>query len=280
VAKQSMLGFGVGWRAPLADFIAARSDIDFVEVVAETLDPAAPLPAPLAELRERGVKVVPHGVGLSLGGAEPLSERRLERLARLAERLDAPLVSEHLCFVRAGGVESGHLLPLPFTEGALELLCENLSVALSYLPVPLAVENIATLVRWPEDQLSEQRFVSEVCERSGARLLLDLANLYANARNHGFDPVSSLDALPLSALAYVHVAGGVERAGRYHDTHTHAVPTEVFGLVEELCARVEPAGLMLERDGGFGALDGVSSELDELKVAMRRGAGRRAGDGR
>src|SRR6185437_2621069 len=116
------LGLGIGWRPELALLIDRLPDLGFVEVVAEDLDPGGPLPRPVEALRRRGVAVIPHGITLSLGGAEPPESRRLEALGRLAEQLDAPLVSEHLAFVRTGGREAGHLLPLPRTRDALAVV--------------------------------------------------------------------------------------------------------------------------------------------------------------
>src|SRR5207253_618234 len=112
--------------------------------------------------RRRGVPVVPHGVSLSLGGAEPPSPARLDALARLAARLGAPLVSEHLAFVRAGGLESGHLLPLPWTKAVLQIVVDNVRRAQDALPVPLALENVASLLRWPGAEMDEASFLAEV----------------------------------------------------------------------------------------------------------------------
>lgn len=116
---------------------------------AESLPPDRPLPAGLEELRGRGVPVVPHGVRLSLGSAGEPDPGRVGHLAGLAERLGAPLVSEHVAFVRAGGLEAGHLLPVPRTREALHVLAANVSLAQAELPVPLALEHVAALLEWP-----------------------------------------------------------------------------------------------------------------------------------
>jgi uncharacterized protein (UPF0276 family) len=107
-------------------------------------------------------------------------------------------------------------------------------------------------------------------------LLLDVANLYANARNHRYDPLSFLDRLPLDRIAYVHVAGGVERDGVYHDTHTRAVPPGVLQLLEELCARTSPPGVLLERDDDFPPDSEIAAELDRIRTVVNRGARGRA----
>jgi uncharacterized protein (UPF0276 family) len=184
-------------------------------------------------------------------------------------------VTEHLAFVRGGGIETGHLLPLPRTWEVLDLVVENVRRARAALPVPLGLENIASLVEWPEAELSEADFLCEVLERADVRLLLDVENVYANARNHGDDPRNFLDRIPLERIAYVHVAGGAESRGLYHDTHTYPVPPAVIDLLEEVCARAAVPGVMLERDGSFPPEAELNAELDALAAAMKRGTARR-----
>ena len=268
-------GVGIGWREELAGFVARRPGLGFAEVVAESLHADRPLPPGLEELRRRGVPVVPHGVRLSLGSADEPDPARVRHLAALAERLEAPLVSEHVAFVRGGGLEAGHLLPVPRTRQALDVLAHNVRLAQAELGVPLALEHVAALLEWPAPELDEAAFLTELLDRTGAWLLLDVANLYANARNHGGDPPAFLDALPLERIAYVHVAGGVERDGLYHDTHAHPTPPAVLELVAELCARRDPPGVMLERDDDYPPEAELAAELDAIAAAVDRGRARR-----
>jgi uncharacterized protein (UPF0276 family) len=263
------LGLGLGWRQALAAVPLRRPDLGFVEVVAEAFPAGQPLPPALAAARRRGVQVVPHGVRLSLGGADRPDPARVAHLAGLAGRLDSPLVSEHVAFVRAGGREAGHLLPVPRTRAALDVLVANVTEAMAGLPVPLALEPIASLFDWPAPELDEGDFLTELLDRTGALLLLDVANVWANARNAGADPAALLDRLPLDRLAYVHVAGGAERDGLYHDTHTHPVPQAVIDLLARLGDRARIPGVMLERDGRFPALDELDGELDAIAAAAR-----------
>lgn len=273
--ERPSLGLGVGWRPELALFIDRHPRIDFVEVIAEDVDSRAAVSPALMRLRDRGVTVIPHGVSLSLGGADIPDPCRLAQLNRLAERLQAPLVSEHIAFVRGGGIESGHLLPVPRTRAALDVLVEDVQFATSNLSVPLALENIAALFEWPDAEMNEAAFLSEVLERTNALLLLDLENLFANARNHGCDCLAFLEGIPLERLAYVHVAGGVVRDGLYHDTHTQPVPDSVLHLLEELSARWDVPGVMLERDDEFPTESEMRAELNSLAAAVERGRNRR-----
>ncbi|MFI2425156.1 DUF692 domain-containing protein [Streptomyces sp. NPDC018955] len=275
------LGTGIGWRPEIAEAVEHMPGIDWVEVVAENVCPEH-LPASLVRLRERGVTVVPHGVSLGLGGAERPDEGRLAALAERAERLGSPLVTEHIAFVRAGGaltasspIEAGHLLPVPRTRDALDVLCENVRIAQDALPVPLAVENIAALFSWPGEEMTEGQFLYELADRTGVRLLIDVANLHTNHVNRGEDPAEALAGLPLEAIAYVHVAGGFERDGVWHDSHAHPVPEPVLAVLTDLASRVSPPGVLLERDENFPEAEEMERELGAIRRAVEEGAGRR-----
>ncbi|MER5775598.1 DUF692 domain-containing protein [Streptomyces sp. NPDC002039] len=266
------LGVGIGWRPEIADAVERLPGLDWVEVVAENICPGH-LPASLRRLLDRGVRVVPHGVSLGLGGAERPDAGKLAALGERAVALGAPLVTEHIAFVRTSSpaLEAGHLLPVPRTRDALDVLCENVRIAQDALPVPLALENIAALFSWPGEELTEARFLTELVERTGVRLLIDVANLHTNRVNRGEDPAAVLDAIPPEALAYVHVAGGVERGGVWHDTHAHPVPPVVLDVLAELRRRFEPAGVLLERDDDFPPEGELEGELAAIRAVLDAG---------
>ncbi|MEV6998032.1 DUF692 domain-containing protein [Streptomyces sp. NPDC093982] len=272
------LGTGIGWRPEIADAVERMPGIDWVEAVAENVCPGH-LPESLVRLRERGVTVIPHGVSLGLGGAERPDAGRLTALAERVQALGAPLVTEHIAFVRAGGpltasprLEAGHLLPVPRTRDALDVLCENVRIAQDALPVPLAVENIAALISWPGEEMTEGQFLYELADRTGVRLLIDVANLHTNHVNRGEDPAKALAELPLEAMAYVHVAGGFERDGVWHDSHAHAVPQPVLDILTDLASRVTPPGVLLERDENFPEPGELERELGAIRGALEKGA--------
>ncbi|WP_078074490.1 DUF692 domain-containing protein [Streptomyces niveus] len=268
------LGIGIGWRPEIAEAVEALPGIDWVEAVAENVC-AGHLPDSLVRLRARGVTVIPHGVSLGLGGAARPDAKRLADLAERAGALGSPLITEHIAFVRAGGpltasptLEAGHLLPVPRTKDALRVLCENVRIAQDSLPVPLAVENIAALINWPDEEMTEGQFLAELVERTGVRLLIDVANLHTNHVNRGEDPATALDQLPVEAIAYVHVAGGVERDGVWHDTHAHPVSAPVLDVLAELRSRVSPPGVLLERDDNFPPTAELAAELDTIRATL------------
>ncbi|MEU6419919.1 DUF692 domain-containing protein [Streptomyces spiralis] len=271
------LGTGIGWRPEIADAVEGMPGVEWVEVVAENVCPGHP-PESLLRLRARGVTVVPHGVSLGLGGAERPDEGRLNALAERAEALGAPLVTEHIAYVRAGGpltasdpLEAGHLLPVPRTRDTLDVLCENIRIAQEALPVPLAVENIAALLSWPGEEMTEGQFLYELADRTGVRLLIDVANLHTNYVNQGEDPAKALAELPLEAIAYVHVAGGYERDGVWHDSHAHPVPRPVLDVLTDLASRVSPPGVLLERDENFPEPGELERELSAIREAVELG---------
>jgi uncharacterized protein (UPF0276 family) len=272
------LGTGIGWRPEIADAVERMPGIDWVETVAENVC-AGHLPESLRRLRERGVTVVPHGVSLGLGGADRPDDGRLAALAERVEALGSPLVTEHIAFVRAGGaltatphLEAGHLLPVPRTRDALDVLCENVRIAQEALPVPLAVENIAALISWPGEEMTEGQFLYELADRTGVRLLIDVANLHTNHVNRAEDPAKALAELPLEAIAYVHVAGGFERDGVWHDSHAHPVPRPVLDILTDLASRVSPPGVLLERDENFPEPAELEAELVSIRRAVEAGA--------
>lgn len=247
--------------------IHKRRDLDFIEILAEDFSPSSKILPPIKQLMDRGTEIIVHGTTLNLGGSEIPSKDSLAHLNGLANRYQAKLVSEHLAFVKAGGLESGHLLPIQRTKENLEIVVENILIAQEALTVPLAIENIATLFEWPDNEMDEATFLSEIVSRTGVALLLDVANLFANATNHQFAPSEFLDKLPLEKLAYIHVAGGIFKDSLYHDTHCHSIQNPVLNVLREVCSRIDSAAVLLERDGIFPANldDELNHELDIIK---------------
>lgn len=258
-------GVGIGWRQEISSLIDTLPELRWVEVVAEGVMHG--MPPALRALRDDGVSVIPHGVRLGLGDAEGVDDDRVRHFAESARVTGAPLVSEHIAFVRSGGVEAGHLLPLPRTREAVDVMVTNVKRVQAELDVPLALEPIAAVFTWPDDELSEAQFVTEIIERTDAMLLLDIANVYANARNHGWDALDEARRMPLERLAYIHVAGGVESEGIYHDTHAHRVNPQVLELIRELSAHATIPAAMLERDGNYPPSTELLGELDAIADA-------------
>jgi uncharacterized protein (UPF0276 family) len=279
------LGVGAGWRPCIADELLeqTRAGMRFSEVVAENVSPHR-LPGPLTDALRAGLTIVPHGVTLGLaGGAQP-DPARIDRLAQLAVALGSPLVSEHVAFVRAGQpdagtdplhadvLEAGHLVPAARTSDALAVLVDNVRAAQARLPVPLALENIAATLAWPESTMDEPEFLTALTDATGCFFLLDVANLHATCSAIGGDPRAQLDRMPLDRVAYVHVAGGfTDPDGVYWDTHAHDMTADVLALLAHVTDLLGPHGppVLLERDTDVDAVV-VRSELDRVRRAVAR----------
>ncbi|MBA3710448.1 MAG: DUF692 family protein, partial [Planctomycetes bacterium] len=225
---------GISWRPELAAAIMANLDrIDALEAMADDW-----LDVPVAEMRAlralcATVPVTLHGVSLGLASSEPVARTRLDAFARLVDAVHPAGWSEHLSFVRAGGIEIGHLAAPPRTAGTAASAAANLALATTVVGMAPDAENIATLIDPPGSDRDEAQWIGEALAPTRCGLLLDLHNLHANAVNFGGDARATLERLPLDRLASVHLAGG-RWNGRLVDDHLHAVPDEVFALLERV----------------------------------------------
>lgn len=266
---------GIGWRREIATDLMLGStrdsfpDVAFFEVVAEAILADASSRREVVALAHRA-PVIPHGVKLSLGSAEGIDTAHVDRVATLCRELRAPCFTEHVSFVRSNGTEIGHLTPLPRTREAVAVIVRNVAAARRRLPdIPLLLENVANPFFWPGDEMTEAEFYQEVVRQTGCDLLLDVSNLYANARNQGLDPQLVLSGFPLDRVGLAHVAGGVMEEGFYLDTHAHAVSPAIHALVTRLLHANPGVPMLLERDANFDAFD-LATELRAL--AELRGA--------
>lgn len=270
--------FGLGWRPQLAAGILAHLDrIDVVELIAEDHFGAARRELRALRTLAAQVPVLLHGVSLGLASAVPVETRRLDRLARLVGTVEPEAWSEHLAFVRGGGIEIGHLAVPPRSAESIEGACRNLDRARAVAGTLPSVENIATLIDPPASPLGEADWITRIIRGSGAGLLLDLHNLYANAVNFGRDPSDELRRLPLDRVALVHLSGGhwidgPDGACRLLDDHVHDVPDAVLGLLAELGRLMpQPLTVIIERDGQYPAFDCLLAQLDAARASLALG---------
>jgi uncharacterized protein len=277
--------FGLTWHPALApDIVRARGRIDTLEVIPEVALRATRGDRDFLRMLARQMPVSLHGVSLGLASASPVEEWRLDEMARLVDEVQPEDWSEHLAFVRAGGVELNHLAAPPRTTAVLEGLAENLRRARRIVGSAPALENVATLLDPPGSTCDEQAWLCEVLAATGAPLLLDLHNVCTNAVNLRYDAKALIRALPLERISTVHIAGGTDAVDLATgttlrvDDHRHDVPADVFELltlVGELAT--QPLTVVLERDGDFPPFEQMLEELDGARVALA--AGRRARSG-
>ena len=255
---------GVGLRGVHHGEWDARPACGWLEAHAENyFADGGPLPA-LLESLHRDYPLSLHGVGLGLGSVEPPDTEHLARLAALVRRHQPEVVSEHLCWGHSGGVHFNDLLPLPFTEETLTLLCSRVDLLQSTLGRAVLIEHLASYVTFPESTLAEAQFLTELTQRTGCGLLLDLNNLHVNAMNHNFDPQEFLNALPAAAIGEIHLAGytPVQLDGErvLIDTHGSAVDEAVWTLYRRVLRQIGPRPTLIERDTDIPALDVLLAE--------------------
>ena len=258
-------GYGLGLRKEhYQHFLEGQVPVDFVEVISENfmVDGGQPRQI-LRRIRERH-PVALHGVSLSIGSADGLRDDYLQRLKALVAEVEPLFVSDHLSWSRIGRFNSHDLLPLPYTEEALNIVCNNIDHAQNTLGRSMLFENPSSYLAFADAAMSEWEFLAEMSRRSGCGLLLDVNNIYVSASNHGFDAQAFLRGIPAERVRQMHLAGHTQGQGLLIDTHDSPVADGVWALYEQALALTGPVATMIERDDNIGSLHEL---LDELAIA-------------
>lgn len=211
-----------------------------------------------------------HGVGLALGSAEPLDRAHLAKLRHLVDRLRPGLVSEHLAWGRVPGRHLNDLLPMPFTEEALEHVAQRVVAVQDVLGRRILVENVSSYYRFPESTIPEAEFLVALAERASCRLLLDVNNVFVNAANHGLDAAAYIDAIPAGLVAEIHLAGFEARGELLVDTHGRPVDGAVWSLFERAIARFGPQPTLIEWDTDIPAFEVLEREAARAQAVLGR----------
>jgi len=289
------LGVGLAFQAPLAPLIeAAGDDIDYVEVVPDILwTDRGPAEAPryiddaegLATLLRvaRGRPIVAHGIGMSIGSAGHFDRGHVAQVGRWNRELGFPWHSDHLAWHLAesegGRMNVGITMPLPRDAETLELLAPRIREVQARVAAPFLLENNVYYFDIPDGEMDEPTFLNRLCRTSGCGLVLDLHNLYTNARNHGFDAFDLLAELELDHVGEIHVAGGMELDGFYLDAHSDTVTDPVWALLERALPRCPNlGGLTFELFGSW--FDSVGEERVRRDLRRMKAMWRAAGHGR
>lgn len=267
---------GLGWRPELAAGILSHLDrIDVLEVIA---DDYFDHPSRIRALKTLAAQstVVLHGIALGMASTSPVDPKRLAKMASLVEKIRPESWSEHLAFVRAGEIEIGHLAAPPRTPSTIDATAQNLETARKTVGTLPLVENIATLIDPPASTLAEPEWLASTLHASGAPMLLDLHNLYANALNFGLDAETFLARLPLDRVHAVHISGGKlvgdPENPRLLDDHLHDPPDPVYRLLTLLAEKCpNPLTVILERDGSYPPISHLLAQLDRARQALAKG---------
>ena len=280
--KTAAAGAGIGLRQPhYAELFGAPPPLGFVEVHSENFfaDGGAAL-AVLHQAREL-YPVSLHGVGLALGSAAGLDPWHLDRLARLVDRIDPVRVSDHSCFARAAlspgqaVLHANDLLPIAFTDAALAIMADNVSIVQERLCRPMLVENLSSYVSFADDSMSEPEYFARLCRRTGCGMLLDVNNLMVNALNAGAtDPLAAccafVDALPRGIVGEIHLAGYQQTEDIVIDDHGSGVRPDVWRVYEHALQRFGAVPTLVEWDTDLPAFSVLLGEAQQASALMAR----------
>ncbi|HUA81321.1 MAG TPA: DUF692 domain-containing protein [Dyella sp.] len=263
-------GYGLGLRREhYRDFLETDVPVDFVEVISENfmVDGGQPLHI-LRRVRER-YPVALHGVSMSIGSADGLRRDYLQRLRALVQEIEPLFVSDHLSWSRFEQINSHDLLPLPYTEETLAIVCRNIQMAQEAIGRPMLFENPSSYVSFTASTMTEWEFLSEMSRRTGCGLLLDINNVFVSTQNHDWDADAYLRGIPAERVRQIHLAGHTVGEELLIDTHDRPVGADVWGLYAKVRQMLGPVATMIERDDAIPPLTDLLAELD---IARRLGA--------
>jgi len=270
--KPAYLGFGLGLRTPHYQTVLERKPaLDWFEVITENYLVAGGKPLYYLDAIRRDYPIVMHGVSLSIGSSDPLDWDYLLAVKQLAERVQPAWLSDHLCWTSYQGQQLHDLLPLPYTEEAINHVAERVRQVQDFLGQRILLENVSSYVTFKQSRLSEWEFLSAVCEQADCLILLDINNIYVSSSNHSFDPLDYLTGVPSERVQQFHLAGHTHsRSGTLLiDTHDQPVPDPVWTLYTEALRRFGPVSTLIERDDNIPPLDELLAELDYARRIAR-----------
>jgi uncharacterized protein len=270
--RAALSGCGIGLRKEHFDAILSdRPAVSFFEAISENFLIAGGRPLQILDRVRRDYPVALHGVSMSLGSAEPVDPQYLRRLKALCDRVAPVVVSDHLCWTGLGGHNSHDLLPLPLTEEAVRVTAEKIRRVQDFLGRRILVENISSYIEHAASRLSEIDFLCAVVAEADCGILLDVNNLYVNARNHGLDPHRFLARIPPGRVGQMHLAGHEDHGDLVIDTHDHPVADAVWDLYAEAVRLVGPAPTLIEWDARIPQLEIVLAEARRAEEIQQAG---------
>ncbi len=264
---QPHLGFGLGLRREhYLDLVDGHSGVDWLEILTENyMVPGGKALYYLDKIREH-YPLVMHGVSLSIGSIDPLNLNYLNELKTLAQRVKPKWISDHLCWTGTQGVNLHDLLPLPYTEEALLHLIARIRKVQDFLGQRILLENVSSYLTYQHSTITEWEFIRELVNEADCLILLDINNIHVSAHNHGFNPLTYLNAMPAERIQQIHLAGHLNKGDYSIDTHDHEIVDAVWSLYANAVAKFGHISTMIERDDDIPQLETL---LSELKTARR-----------
>ncbi len=264
---QSIKGAGLGLRSShYQEIFETQPDVPWFELLSDNYMADGGLPIQRAEKIRKDYPVTLHGVGMSLGSADPLNFEYLKRLKNLTERLQPTYVSDHIAWVSVGGQYTHDLLPLPYTQQTQEHLIERIHQIQEFLGRKILIENPSSYLTFHSTDMKEAEFIKGISQATDCDLLLDINNIYVSAINHGFDPYEYLTHIPIDKVKEIHLAGYEEMPGYLFDTHGYQVKPPVWDLYCAALTRFGAVPTLIEWDTDvpcFSTLRAEAAKADE-----------------
>ena len=266
----SFLGFGLGLRTDHYQYILDhRPQLDWFEILSENYMVEGGKPRYFLDAIREHYPVVMHGVSMSIGSADPLNMEYLQHLKLLADTVQPKWLSDHLCWTGVNNVNSHDLLPLPYSEEAVNHLVERIKFVQDYLERPFLMENVSSYLTYKNSEMEEWEFLNEISRRSGCKILLDINNIYVSARNHDFKSEDYVDAIDKDSVWQFHLAGHTDYGDYVIDTHDHDVPDPVWQLYRYALKRFGAISTMIERDDHIPEFAELYAELQVAKKVAK-----------
>ncbi|MBI3785275.1 MAG: DUF692 domain-containing protein [Deltaproteobacteria bacterium] len=261
------LGYGVGLRTKhYSEILGIWPRVDWFEIISENFMVRGGRPLHVLEQVRNHYPIVLHGVSLSIGSADGLDFDYLGRLRALAERFDPAWVSDHLCWTGVGGHNLHDLLPLPYTEEAIDHVAERVKRVQDFLGRQILLENVSTYLEFQQSTMPEWEFLTAVVEQADCGILLDVNNIYVSAFNHGYDPQAYLNGVPAGRVHQFHLAGHTDRGTFLHDTHDHPVIPAVWDLYADAVRRFGSVSTLVEWDDHIPPFAEVLAEAEKARA--------------
>jgi len=264
----SVTGFGLGLRPVHYPAIleSRPGGIDWFEILTENYMVPGGRPLRTLERIRSDYPIVMHGVSMSIGSTTPLDRTYLRELTELARRFEPAWISDHLCWTGRRPTNLHDLLPLPYTQEALDHVAARVSRVQDVLGRQLVLENPSSYVAFRNSTMTEWEFLSELAAKADCLLLLDVNNVYVSARNHGFDAIEYIDAMPAHRVRQIHLAGHTVLPHCIIDTHDAPVCDAVWALYGYAIRRLGPVPTMIERDDAIPPLEELIAELGHARA--------------
>jgi uncharacterized protein len=260
-------GFGLGLRTDHYQAVLGETHaIDWLEIITENYLVPGGKPLDYLERVRARFPLVMHGVSLSIGSTDPLDRGYLTAVRELARKIEPAWISDHLCWTGVDGRNLHDLLPLPYTEEALNSVAARVGEVQDLLGRQILLENVSSYLTYHASEMSEWEFLSEVARRADCSILLDINNIYVSSVNHGFDPSCYLRAVPKERVRQFHLAGHSDMDGHLIDTHDHPIAAPVWDLYREAVAHFGRVPTMIERDDNIPSLGELVEELDTARA--------------